>query len=200
MNKFQIRSAIIGTILGDSSLCGKTDKYIMTGHSPKQLTYLKTKQSLFNSYCNVRSTLVEAKGMKHPFYRLWTTSHHKYTALYNLIYIDGKKRITPKLLSKFDEVGLAYLFMDDGCKESVYNAKYETRTINSYKFCLNSFPIEDVQLVSDWLFEKYSIESKVYLERKKHPILKIQKKIDKEKFKNLINQYITEDSLYKLYI
>ena len=107
MNKFQRRSAIIGTILGDSSLCGKVNKTILTGHSPSQLDYLYHKKALFESFCSAGTRVKKADGMDHEFYRLWSTVHHRYTALHNLIYRDNKKQITKKLLEKFDEVGLA---------------------------------------------------------------------------------------------
>lgn len=200
MKKFQKRSAIIGTILGDSSLCGKTAKTIVTGHGPKQIDYLYRKKELFESFCSAGTRLKKAEGMAHEFYRLWTTSHHRYTALYALIYSCGKKRITLNLLSKFDEVGLAYLFMDEGCKESFFDKKYQKKILKSYKFSLNSFSKEEVQLLSEWMFEKFSIESKVYLDRGIYPYLRISKKESKELFLNLIEPYVIESMKYKLYL
>ena len=200
MNKFQRRSAIIGTILGDSSLCGKQAKTIVTGHGPKQLDYLYHKKDLFESFCSAGTRVKQAQGMDHDFYRLWTTTHHRYTALYTLIYKAGKKEITPKLLEKFDEVGLAFLFMDDGCKEAFFDKKYQQKVLKSYKFSLNSFSKEEVELLSLWLFEKYSIESKVYLDRGIYPYLRISKKVSRDLFANLIDPFVIDSMKYKLYI
>lgn len=200
MNRFQKRSAIIGTILGDSSLCGKKNKTIVTGHSPQQLEYLQHKKELFESFCSAGVRIKKAEGMDHEFYRLWTTTHHRYTALFSLIYASNRKTITPKLLSKFDEVGLAYLFMDDGCKEAFFDKKYNKKILKSYKFSLNSFSQDEVQLLSDWLLEKFSIHSKVYLDRGKYPYLRISQKESKELFLNLIEPYVIDSMKYKLYV
>lgn len=200
MNKFQRRSAVIGTVLGDSSLCGKVNKTIITGHCPAQLDYLYYKKDLFESFCSAGTRMKKAEGMDHDFYRLWTTVHHRYTALYNLIYKDNKKHITKELLEKFDEVGLAFLFMDDGCKESILDKKLQKKVLKSYKFSLNSFPTTEVQLLGDWLLEKYSIESKVYLDRGKYPYLRISKKDSRDAFRKLIEEYVIDSLKYKLYV
>ena len=65
---------------------------------------------------------------------------------------------------------------------------------------LNSFSQDEVQLLSDWLFEKFSIHSKVYLDRGKYPYLRISQKESKELFLNLIEPYVIDSMKYKLYV
>lgn len=203
LNKKQQRSFLIGTILGDSSMTGKKNKSIITGHCQSQYDYLLIKKEIIEIYCPVGVTIKE-KGNKggykksQKFFQLYSTSHHKITAIYNLIYENKKKVISDELLSKLDEVGLAALFMDDGSKE-VRKRKDGTRTIKSYKISMGNFPLEEVELFSDWLYKNFDIESRIYLDRGQYPDLKITKKENLEKFRELVDPYVVSCLKYKLY-
>lgn len=203
MNK-TVRSFIIGTVLGDGSLCGKVNKHLYVGHSEKQKDYLIWKKDFIDKNMPVGTVLKEAKSMTSPnknrltFYKLWTNSHHKLTSIYKRIYIDGEKRITKWALDNLEPNGLAVLFMDDGCKETV--VRKHGRVIRSFKISLGGFPKEDVELLSKWLLDKYNINSRVYLERRKYPCLKITIKEDKEKFIKLIEEHLHPSMLYKIQV
>lgn len=197
LTKKQMRSFLIGTILGDSSMTGKVMKSIVVGHTEPQYDYLLLKQAIIEGYCPVGSTIKEK--INKTGYQLYSTSHHKLTAIYNLIYSENRKVISKELLSKMDEVGLAALFMDDGCKETKVLSDGR-RVIANYKFSIHSFPREQVELLSSWILETYAIESKVYLKHEKYPVLKITKHESKEKFSQLIEPFVVESMRYKLYI
>ena len=96
------------------------------------------------------------------------------------------------VLNKLDAEMLAYLFMDDGCNEKV---KGRTK---SYKFCISNFPLEDVKKFRDRLYNKFKITSKIYLDRGKHPIVRISRKEDKLKFEKLLKPYIIPSMQYKI--
>ena len=203
LNKKQQRSFLIGTILGDSSMTGKKNKTIVTGHSEPQYDYILQKKRIIEEYCPVGTTIKEKGNIggykrKHKFYQLYSTSHHKLTAIYNLIYINKKKVISKKLLSKLDEVGIAALFMDDGSKETRAR-KDGTRRIVAYKISMGRFSKEEVVLFSNWLYETFDIESRVYLDRQKYPELKVTRIENTNKFRELIEPYVIDCMKYKLY-
>ena len=201
MDKKELRSLIIGTVLGDSSLCGKKQKFLYIGHCESQKAYLEWKLETISSNLHIGKTLKYGCNMtgtinRQSFNKGWTTSHHKLTALYKKMYVDGKKRITKEVLRMFGPIGLAALYMDDGCKETDdYKGK---RRIKVYSISLGGFPKEDVQLLSDWLYNNYGIESTIYLSKGKYPYLRIGKKDNREKFKSLVEPYIHNSMLYKI--
>ncbi|HLD91111.1 MAG TPA: hypothetical protein VI911_08880 [Patescibacteria group bacterium] len=194
------KAFLIGTLLGDSSFAGKKNKHILFGHCEKQKDYGKWKLDLISTEYGVGSKMCLAKSMTSPsgkrqnFYRFWTTVHHKFTSLYYRMIVDGKKRITDYVLKHFNEISLAILFMDDGSKES-HKGK-----LKAFKFSLGGFPKEDVIKLSNLLLEKFNIHSKVYLEHNFYPYIRIGKKEDKERFINLIKDYIHPDMLYKIQV
>lgn len=206
LSKEDARSFIIGATLGDGCLYGKKNKYFSGGHAENQLNYLNWKTEVITNNFNVKATiklnesLLKRNPNSQPFYQMWTTSHHKLTSIYKRMYnSEGKKEINDWVLNNLNELGLAVLFMDDGCRETELSDK-GVRYLRSYKFSLNSFSFEEATKFSEWLFKKYDIKSKVYLERKKHPIVKITTSENREKFKNLVSPYIHDELMYKLYI
>lgn len=194
-------SFILGCVLGDGCLSGKTNKYFSGGHSEKQLEYLKWKMEIISKNFNVTYKIKENKSLKTPnrniFYQSWTTSHHTITSIYRRVYINNKKNMTKWAIDRLTPLGIAILFMDDGCKETRKNKNGEKRII-SYKFSLNSFEIKDIEYFQEHLLEKYNISSKLYLDRGKYPIVKITTIENREKFYNLIFPFMHPSMMYKL--
>lgn len=192
------RNAIIGTILGDASLTGVKNKALYFGHSEQQKEYLDHKAEVAIKFAKTASKIIEAKSMTSPsskrkrFFKFFTKTHYKYTSLFKRIYINGEKRITDFVLKQLNAETLAYLFMDDGCNEKV---KGKTK---SYKFSISNFPLEDIKKLRDTIYKKFKICSKIYLDRGKYPILKIQRKEDKLKFEKLLKPYIIPSMQYKI--
>lgn len=205
MNEF--RSFIIGTVLGDSSLCGRKNKYIYTGHSEKQYEYLMWKKEFLLANLPVGVTTHKrefktgfGKGNRESFYKLFSTSHHKLTSLYKLIYDEtNKKRITKELLSYLTPLGLAVFFLDDGCKETSWNKTKEYRVIRRYSFSLGSFTLAEARIFSEWLKERYDIKNTLFLVQKKYPSVKITTAEERMKFVDLIAPYVPEFMKHKLY-
>lgn len=198
MTRKQRRAFLIGTLLGDASFAGKEKKHILFGHCEKQKNYGEWKLYSISKWFSVASKSCLAKGMTSPsgkrsnFYRFWTRSDHRFTALYKRMYIDGKKTITPEILKHFNEISLAVLFMDDGCKET-----FEGK-IKAFKISIGDFSLNEVNLLADHIRKTFNLECKVYLEHKKYPCIKFTKKENKEKFVKLIKKHIHPSMLYKI--
>lgn len=198
MNKKNRRAFLIGTLLGDTSFSGKKNKHILFGHCEKQKNYGVWKLMLIGKLFHVATRHCEAKGMEHSsykrtkFYRFWTVCDHRFTALYRRMVPNGKKQITPYVLSHFNEISLAFLFMDDGCKETAKGR------IRSYKFSLGSFSLSEVTSLAKLIKDKWDINSTVFLEKKKYPSIKISKNEDRKKFVQLIQPFLHPDMMYKI--
>ena len=100
--------------------------------------------------------------------------------------------VTPYILKYFDEVALAILFMDDGCKET-FNGKIKT-----FKISIGGFTLDEVNLLAKHIEKKFDLNTKVYLEQKKYPCIKFTKKENKEKFVKIIRPYLHPSMLYKI--
>lgn len=201
-----LNSFLLASVLGDSWLYGKKNKHIGMGHCEAQYEYLCFKVGYLNDNLNLNTIINKSVKKTSPsnnrqdFYCAYSRSNKKFTALYNTVYVDNKKRITKRVLDKLNDFGLAILYMDDGGKETQWNRDKTTKKIRSYTFNLNSFCLEDVKLFSSWLYNKYQIESKVYLSRGKYPIVKITKNESRDRFVRIIEPYILDCMKYKLYI
>ena len=208
IEKKDAKSFIIGTVLGDSSLCGRKNKYFFTGHSIDQEGLVDLKSKVLSKFYPVSITSNISKfksgysvNTRTDFKKMWTTSHHKLTAIYKLIYDEnGKKTINEKTLKYFNEVSLAVLFMDDGCKETAWNRAKTIKTIRAFKISLGSFSVKEVELLQDHIYKTFNIETKLYMEKRKYPCLKITTKENREKFVNLIEPYIENSVKYKIYL
>lgn len=200
MTKKEKREFLIGTLLGDASFSGKKNKHIMFGHCEKQKEYGEWKLEIISKLYGVGSNSCLAKGMTSPngnrqnFYRFWTTTHHKFTSLYNEMVVDGKKEITDKIIKRFSPLSLAILFMDDGCKETC-NGK-----IKAFKISLGGFSEESVRKLANKITMDFGIETKVYLEHGKYPCIKITRNESKERFVNLVIDHIHKSMLYKFQV
>lgn len=204
-----IKGMILGTLLGDSGFHSskKKNKGIFIGHSEKQLDYLQYKVNLINNYLSA-NTVVHKYEFKSgfgyqtrlPFYKFYSKAHHKITYFYNLLCDkDGIKHITKNAIEKhFNDVSLAFLFMDDGCKEVCWNRQRTEKKIKSFKISLGGFSLEEVELLNNFIFEKFDLVGKVYLEHNKYPMIKYSTQESRDKLLYIISPYILPSMRYKI--
>lgn len=207
MNKKEFDSFVIGTVLGDSSLCGKVNKYLFMGHCESQIEYLKWKEKIIRDNLPVGTnfklaiSMTSPSGKRQPFYKVFTTSHHRLTSIYKITYNrENKKVITKEAIEKLTPLGIAVLFMDDGCKETSWNRNKTFRKIRSFSFSFGKFSFEEVKIFQNKLLKSYEIESKIYESDKKCIKLKITTDENRIKFVQLIEPYVLDCMIYKIKI
>ena len=183
LNYFQ-KSALIGSLLGDSSI---SKKYILNiGHGLKQEEYYKHKIQLLSpniKFLEYRREKVD-KRTNNLYISLQAYSN-KYEDIVNLkelLYINDKKEITKEILKDFNEISLAYLYMDDGNYEK-YGAK----------IALCNFSNNSLMLFQNFLKNKWNIDTSIHKDKTLY-IKANSKKI----FKQLISSYIIPSMLYKI--
>ena len=187
-NKFQ-KELLIGTLLGDSSLrkIGKNPNFSCE-HSIAQKDYALHKYkhliSLNATYKEYKRKTVDKRNNKYyesAIVRL--PANPAFKELYDKLYINNVKKITPELLKDFTEISLAYMFMDDGNFNSSGGISIST----------NCFTIEELKLLIDFFETKFSLKFTIHKKR----IIYLNKS-QYSKFVSLIFPYLIESMYYKI--
>ena len=156
-DKEDFRQLIIGSLLGDGSICscgGRTRNYYLSiAHAFKQKEYLLFKKSILDKYnltCSCLERTYENKRFKNPKYtevRLKSRLHPYFTNLRSNHYDStGHKRVHLDFVKEISALGLAIWYMDDG---------YVTKNSCIISSC--SFTIEEQKVLADILLEKFGL-------------------------------------------
>lgn len=181
-------SILTGTLLGDSSLRKPNiNPNFSCEHGIKQLEYCKWKYEELKSLnanfsIHKRKTIDKRNGKLYESAVCRISANSEFLPLYENLYINGIKQITKKFLENFDELSLAVMFMDDGCKHH-----------NSISIATNCFSEENLILLTKFLKRKFNLEFHICSD---HSIYLLTK--DFERFKKLVLPYMHSSLLYKL--
>ena len=183
LNYFQ-KSALIGSLLGDSSI---NRKYTLNiGHGLKQEEYYKHKIQLFSPNIKFleykREKIDKRTNNLYISLQAYSNKYEDIVNLKELLYINSKKEITKEILKDFNEISLAYLYMDDGNYEK-YGAK----------IALCNFSNDNLILFQNFLKNKWNIDTSIHKDKTLY-IKANSKKI----FIQLISSYIIPSMLYKI--
>ena len=183
LNYFQ-KSALIGSLLGDSSISKKGTLNI--GHGLKQEEYYNHKIQLFSSNIKFleyrRERLDKRTNNIYISLQAYSLRYEDIVQLREALYVNGKKEISDEILKGFNEISLAYLFMDDGNYEK-YGAK----------IALCDFSTESIVRFQKFLLENWRIEITIHKDKTVYV-----RANSKELFINLISPYIIPSMLYKI--
>ena len=183
--EFQV---FLGTIYGDAYLRIPEDSKNASGHfahSLKQKDYCLWKYEQLKRFCSEPTEDSQRDKRTEKVYhslRVRILANPVFTKLYPLIYKDKIKYIHPELISKLEPLGLAVWFMDDGYYDH-----------GSYSISTNCFSDEDIKLIIDTFKQKFNLTFTVHSNK----VIRLRK-LDSQKFKNLVLPYIHKDCLYKL--
>lgn len=176
------RSLIIGGLLGDGSVSGKTRYY--ESHSNKQRLYLLKKYNLMGVYSSNLSPCDDGTGLR------FTTIHHpNFSEFYNVFYepnVEGKLIPVDFIKNNWSDDILAYWFFDDGYFDD------EKNTITIANKC--PYP-EQVVRMSEFLESVYHWEFKCVIGHMYR--ISCSKKHYKE-FVDVLLRVITPDLYYKI--
>jgi len=181
-------SILTGTLLGDGSLRKPNiNPNFSCEHGIKQLEYCKWKYEELKSLnanfsTHKRKTIDKRNGKLYESAVCRIPANPEFLPLYENLYINGIKQITKKFLENFDELSLAVMFMDDGCKHH-----------NSISIATNCFSEENLILFTKFLKKKFNLEFHICSD---HSIYLLTK--DFEHFKEIVLPYMHSSLLYKL--
>jgi hypothetical protein len=185
------KSVIIGSILGDGSLewnWSRTNMRLKLEHSEKNRDYLFWKYRILKNWV---LTPPKYRPINKSF-SFKTISHPEITKLGKIFLRDGKK-IIPELITEFikNPIILAVWFMDDG------NVIKRNKRIYGYHLNTQAFTEKENQLIVNAFKQVYEIEVKLENNHKNYRI-RIMKRNSREKFQNLIKDYLLDSMRYKI--
>ena len=168
-NKYDLNGAILGTLMGDTSISKKTKngRFQIT-HSPEQKEYLEFKRNLLNlhplvkvSNINERITHLKKTDKDYLQYQIYTNRNKFATRMYDRVYKDGVKIINEDILNSITDLGLFLWDLDDGYLNIRYHKN--TNKIKEYRMFLYTmnFTLDEVKLIKSWFERKYNISSKI---------------------------------------
>ena len=184
------KQMILGSLLGDMSI-GHPRKHHPTCklaivHSTKQRDLFVKKVEILNEFMgSYRESKYFDKRTNKEYYTIRgnTKSHKIFNDIYEVLYINKIKTITQKYLDMINHpIALAYWFMDDGS--------------NNGTIATNCFTEKEVDLLINWLFNKYGIIATKQKNTRNY-VLHISNK-SRFKFELLIAPYIIPSMRYKL--
>ena len=161
------RNLLIGMLLGDGTI--SNNNVFKLAHSTEQKDYLEWKISQLKEAA-IRNTGIKSyissrgynKGSEVLYTQLNIIPFIK--VLRRVVYKDGKKTFSRKLLNRLDTKGIAIWFMDDG---HINIRKDKGRPCGFYIKISTCEPKEEVQTIIDFFKEQWNINFYMFHEGKK---------------------------------
>ena len=206
------RSLIVAMALGDGNLRHRTgvahtngyryerNEYVLQiAHGPKQKAYCQWKaDKICNALGGRKIKVRKYKTGPNGNYWSWrfSKSSNYFKQVRKLLYPNGKKRFTVKMLDMLTVEGLAIWYMDDGHARRNYNKNGWVTSVctNIATSCTES---ED-QLIVDWFKDRHDIEWKKRFDKKRNQYSIECNTKSSRKFIALISDHVPECMKYKL--
>lgn len=201
------RGILYGLALGDGGIYlskdqSKATARMIIGHGPKQLELLREKQKLLHSVLGGKEPKIYTYRSENRQTGKIYTNHqlyknHKYfRQMHRVLYPNGSKVYTKKLLEYLTPQSLAILYMDDG------NGTVCKNKVNKPCGCMTRISIycseEEALLLRDWFFDKYNLSAKFDIDKRNNKYsLRFNTKDSKE-FVSIVSPYMFQSMKYKI--
>ena len=181
-------SAFIGTLLGDTHLGKHPLGFEASGnfaHSLKQEGYALHKVELFK---DLTGSVFYKHNEDKRTHKVYSAVFKQFncnpflTELHKIFYVDRVKIIPEFVYSVFNEISLAYLFMDDGSHHK-----------NGYYISLCNFTLEELKSFCVFLTTRFNLKCSIHRQKQ----IYIWKE-STQHFNNLVSPYILDELKYKL--
>lgn len=183
---------ILGSLLGDMNLSTpgmnrQVNSRLAIVQSDKQEELFMKKVEILGEFMgSYRLYTPSPDSRTGKVYKSWrgnSKAHSVFTDMYHLLYPNGIKILTKEYLNKINNpIALAYWFMDDGS--------------NSGVIATNCFSEEEVELLVDWMQNKWDIKCSINISSNSY-VLRISQK-SRLDFERLIFPYMIPSMYYKL--
>lgn len=201
-NKLEFKGAVIGTLLGDSSIV-KYPKcnvhHLQITHCMEQVEYMLEKKKILEHLTEVRLYQDQPNGKdgKYRCCRLVTRSHPFYDSLRDHFYYRGRKTVDEHVLKCITPLGLALLYMDDGTLSPQGNFGVPMIATNNFNKVEN-------EIIARMLQKRFGLQWRLnsttsnYKGVKKN-IFNLRLRLsDRDKFFDLIKEFVPECMKYKI--
>lgn len=191
---------LIACILGDGYITFKKrgkEIYLGIQHGKKQKKYLEYKSKILKKLKlkNHINNINLSKKRQFKAFRLTSYNNKLFLHYRNLFYKNKKKILNRKILNKLDKLGLAIWWQDDGCLSVYTNSNKSTHRYG--KLCTHGFSLKENQIIQKYFLEKWKINVRPKLEKRKYWYIYINS-TNLKKFFKLIRPYIHKSMNYKI--
>lgn len=193
---YKQKQMIIGSVLGDGCITKQhLYSFLQISHAESQREWLTYKTSILGNFVSEKG-IITRKGAGEGRQRIVEvrTYQNKYiNDIYNLTYIDGKKKLS-NVFNLVDPLALAVMWGDDGSYGLVSN-KYEYGILS-----LCNFSFEENEMFSNFLFDKFTVRSTVLVKRlndKEYPQIRINSDGIRQ-LRSIIREFLPKSMQYKI--
>ena len=179
---------------GNITLTGRQKNgFLQITHKDGCEDYIRMKESILSLISGVKVKRRWHSRAGEYYWQLYTQCHPIYTQLWQGIYLNKRKTITPHSVKTLNEMALAILYQDDGR----YNESKNIISINK-----PLFSIPELELLSKYIVDKFGVLFRV---RKSCKLkdgtqgheLGMRSK-DKHRFFDIISPYVVPSMRYKI--
>lgn len=156
-NSAQIKGALYGTILGDSTVTNRNE------FSCEQIS-----ESLINYKADILSNIAtdikvythsrDRGNIHNKVYIVQTNRHRYFSKMRECFYHTGTKQVTMSILNCLTPEGIALWFMDDGYLD--YKKSSNTRNL---RICTDSYDELSIKNIVQYFNDSWDIQAKVYM-------------------------------------
>ena len=188
----EIRSIIVGTLLGDGHLETQNDGRtwrLKIEHTMKQRQYVQWLYEYFSDWSNSEPKEKQKVVKGKTYTNIWfqTRSHGEFRFYGQQFYDGNGKKHVPKIISKIlTPLALAVWFMDDGSSKS---RQHKALILNT-----QCFSKRELKLLSEVLLKKFDIEANLRQQKEGYQLIISRP----AKFIELIKPYLLPMFYYKL--
>lgn len=132
-------SVLVGTLLGDANLqvVGNQFPQLKMGHCLAQEEFIWWK------YEQLRCLYASSPRLSGDMWWSWSRNCKELVDFYRVFYPQGKKVVTPEILSLVDDLALAVWFMDDGSRHGC-----------GLRLNLGGLTDDEYRLIREWLCDR----------------------------------------------
>lgn len=197
------RGALIGMILGDGYIRHQGNKYgLAIEHSNKQRDYLEVKAAIIHSMFGGNKPKLYYrerydKRVNKVYKQVSIFKHHKYFKfLRRLIYPNGIKTYTRRVLNYLTEEGLALWYYDDGnLKKRISSV---TGKVGSIQVTLATYcSMEEAQILVDYFKDVWDISFSIHQRKKTKLCVICANSKEGNKFLDIIKRFPIRSMSYK---
>lgn len=198
-----IKGALIGTLLGDSTVTNRGE-FSCEQVTKSLIDYKEAILSNITGVCTYRHSrdrgntqIIDNKTYGRKIsYVVQTNKHPYFEKLRDRMYFDSKQ-VSMSILEDLTDEGVALWFMDDGYLD--YKKSNATRNL---RICTDSFDDLSIKNIQRFFLEAYGIESKVYMHNAGHgrdakPRISFNAE-NSQKLISIIYRYFVPELLYKI--
>lgn len=200
LKKNEIKSAVIAMVMGDGCLSRSNGRkgykvgnaFFQMTHCAAQYEYMLWKKGILDkvSKCKIHKNDGNGFGGKNSkAYHLYSGAHPTYSALYSRFYkYPGRKGVDEYLVKMITPLGLAILYMDDGCIGKAI-PKYWTK--ETFYLCLDGFDYANLFLIKKSLKIKFDLDWNINKTSVNYHQLRLLNNHN-QKFVDIIKPYILQ--------